>query len=50
MNETKKELVRIKYDKKHKDLFKKFHTREGLELANKEAFQKLQKIDRFGEY
>ena len=41
---------RIKYEKKHKDLFKKFHTREGLELANKEAFESLMKIDTRGEY
>ena len=45
-----KTTERIKYEKKHKDLFKKFHTKEGLELANKEAFESLMKIDTRGEY
>jgi len=45
-----KTVERIKYEKKHKDLFKKFHTKEGLELANKEAFESLMKIDTRGEY
>ena len=45
-----KTVERIKYEKKHKDLFKKFHTKEGLELANKEAFESLMKIDKRGEY
>ena len=44
------DFERIKYEKKHKDLFKKFHTKEGLELANKEAFDNLMKIDTRGEY
>jgi len=50
ISRIKKDLTRIKYEKKHKDLFKRFHTREGLELANKEAFDNLMKIDTRGEY
>ena len=41
-----KDLTRIRYEKKHKSLFKKFHTREGLELANHDAFNKLLEIDK----
>jgi len=33
-----------------KDLFKKFHTKEGLRLANQEAFKTLQEVDKSGEY
>ena len=41
-----KDLTRIRYEKKHKSLFKKFHTREGLELANHDAFKSLLEIDK----
>ena len=33
-----------------KDLFKKFHTKEGLRLANQETFKTLQEVDKSGEY
>merc|ERR1711935_1230007 len=45
-----KDLTRIRYEKKHKSLFKKFHTREGLELANHDAFKSLLEIDKNGDF
>ena len=45
-----RDLTRIRYEKKHKSLFKKFHTREGLELANHDAFKTLVAFDKNGEY